>query len=71
MQKTNNWEKNNGESNYNVWWGNTVLTLVSINFAQEWEVPRTHYGKPDLQGVWTNKTLTPLTRNQEFGDQRP
>jgi len=25
-------------------------------------VPRTPYGKPDLQGVWTNATLTPLER---------
>ena len=46
------------------------MAFVSIGFAQDWEVPRTPYGKPDLQGIWTNKTLTPLTRNQEFGDQR-
>lgn len=33
-------------------------------------MPRTSSGKPDLQGIWTNKTLTPLTRAKEFGDQR-
>ncbi len=28
----------------------------------EWEVPRTSHGHPDLQGNWTNATLTPFTR---------
>ena len=28
----------------------------------EWEVSRTPYGHPDLQGNWTNATLTPFTR---------
>ena len=27
-----------------------------------WEVPRTPDGHPDLQGNWTNQTLTPLER---------
>ena len=27
-----------------------------------WSVPRTPDGKPDLQGNWTNETLTPLER---------
>ncbi len=30
--------------------------------AKSGGVPRTPYGKPDLQGVWTNATLTPLER---------
>jgi hypothetical protein len=30
--------------------------------AKNWSVPRTPDGKPDLQGVWTNATLTPLER---------
>ncbi|MEX0618839.1 MAG: hypothetical protein WDZ76_14940 [Pseudohongiellaceae bacterium] len=48
-----------------------ALTLaVSTLQAAEWEVPRTASGQPDLQGVWTNKTMTPLTRSQEFGDLR-
>ena len=29
-------------------------------------VSRTPEGKPDLQGVWTNSTLTPLERSKEF-----
>jgi|TARA_B100000809_G_scaffold259664_1_gene305126 hypothetical protein len=30
--------------------------------AGDWEVPRTADGHPDLQGNWTNATLTPFTR---------
>ena len=30
-------------------------------------VPRTSDGHPDLQGVWTNATITPLERPPEFG----
>src|SRR4051812_33766789 len=27
-----------------------------------WTMPRTPDGQPDLQGIWTNLTLTPLER---------
>jgi hypothetical protein len=30
--------------------------------AKTWTVPRTPEGKPDLQGNWTNETLTPIER---------
>src|SRR5687768_7606557 len=30
--------------------------------AQSWQPPRTAWGHPDLQGNWTNATLTPLAR---------
>ncbi len=30
--------------------------------TEAWEAPRTPYGHPDLQGNWTNATLTPFTR---------
>ena len=50
---------------------------VSVGFAQQrgeiqsWVTPRTQHGHPDIQGVWTNATMTPLERpvdlaNQEF-----
>lgn len=30
--------------------------------SDQWVVPRTEYGHPDLQGEWTNATLTPIER---------
>ncbi len=37
--------------------------------AKRWIVPRTPDGQPDLQGVWSNTTLTPLERPAELGDK--
>jgi hypothetical protein len=34
-----------------------------------WTVPRTPDGHPDLQGVWTNATLTPLERPERLRDR--
>ena len=33
--------------------------------AQDWVVPRTPDGHPDLQGTWTNVTITPFQRSEE------
>ena len=34
-----------------------------------WTVPRTPNGQPDLQGTWTNGTLTPFERPAALGDK--
>ncbi|MBC7983389.1 MAG: hypothetical protein H7Y02_05985 [Candidatus Obscuribacterales bacterium] len=55
------------------------LTLGLLTLAAEaadvgktkgaWRAPRTESGQPDLQGVWTNATITRLERSTEFGDR--
>ncbi len=46
-----------------------ISTAAAQNRASnaEWEVPRTPDGRPDLQGIWTNQSMTPIQRgrNQE------
>jgi len=37
--------------------------------TKTWVQPRTPDGQPDLQGVWTNVTLTPLERPPEFANK--
>src|SRR5690349_21501457 len=34
-----------------------------------WTVPRTPDGRPDIQGVWANNTITPLERPRQFGNR--
>jgi hypothetical protein len=34
-----------------------------------WSAPRLSDGHPDLQGVWTNATITPLQRAPQFADK--
>jgi hypothetical protein len=47
-----------------------ALLLSGPVLADDWTVPRTPDGKPDLQGIWSNATQTPLERPEEFGDKR-
>ena len=50
----------------------TVAWLIGqITLAQttRFEVPLTSDGVPDLQGIWTSNTITPLERDPRFGDQ--
>lgn len=47
-----------------------LLICGSSAFAAEgWKVPRTSWGAPDLQGIWTNASLTSLERNPVFKDK--
>lgn len=43
-----------------------IIPLCTVA-ADDWVMPRTPDGKPDLQGIWTNATQTPLERPDEFG----
>src|SRR5690348_15799428 len=42
---------------------------VSSSHAQTYKAPRTVLGQPDLQGAWTNESITRLERHPELGDR--
>jgi hypothetical protein len=44
-----------------------LAVVPTSSSAQEWTPPRTEHGHPDLQGAWTNATLTPLQRRPGLG----
>jgi hypothetical protein len=44
-----------------------AIAWASLASAQTWSPPRTSDGHPDLQGVWTNATITPIERPKELG----
>ncbi|MEO2123924.1 MAG: hypothetical protein ABGY10_11490, partial [bacterium] len=45
----------------------TAAAQVRTASTQAWEIPRTSDGHPDLQGNWTNVTLTPFQRREGRG----
>ena len=42
------------------------LTALPLCAQKTWTLPRTPDGKPDLQGIWNNATLTPLERPAQY-----
>lgn len=45
--------------------------IAAVSFgANSWTSPRTPDGQPDLQGIWTNATLTPLERPAELAGKQ-
>ena len=42
------------------------LTQGTVSAQESWRVPRTADGQPDLQGVWSNNTATPMQRPAAF-----
>src|SRR5262249_40694636 len=47
-----------------------VLSAPNAFAQQRYVAPRTEYGHPDFQGVWTNATITPLVRPEQYADRR-
>lgn len=45
----------------------TTLAIAGVN-AQD-QIKRTPWGAPDIEGTWTNATLTPLQRPPELGSK--
>ena len=43
-----------------------LLWLTPLSSNAEYQAPRNFFGDPDLQGTWTNATLTALQRPDEF-----
>lgn len=42
------------------------LVSAAAIAAADYQAPRTSYGAPDLQGIWTNQTVTQLQRPDDF-----
>ena len=49
--------------------GQSASPAVKTAPAKAWKAPRTPDGHPDLQGIWTNSTLTPLERPPQFANK--
>src|SRR4051812_10722819 len=46
-----------------------VTPLAAQTVKTKWTPPRTPDGQPDLQGVWTNPTVTPFERPTQFANK--
>lgn len=47
-------------------YGQARATTAAASAEKTYTVPRTPWGNPDLQGIWTNATITPLQRPDRF-----
>ena len=44
----------------------SLILIMSLPSYAEYEAPKNFFGDPDLNGTWTNATLTALQRPEEF-----
>lgn len=44
--------------------------VLAAQTGDSWIAPRTPFGHPDLQGVWTNPTITPMERPASLADRQ-
>lgn len=54
--------------------GSATVLATSFSFvsfaAEDYTVPRTEWGQPDLQGVWNFSSNRPMQRPQQFGERQ-
>ncbi len=43
--------------------------VAAQTLYDNYQVPKNTFGQPDLQGTWTNVSLTPITRSKELGNR--
>ena len=48
----------------------TALVPGLVSAQDDYVVPRTEYGQPDLQGVWNFSSFIPLQRPAYFADKK-
>jgi len=46
-----------------------LISGTALHAADDYTVPRTEWGHPDLQGVWNFASNIPMTRPRQFGDR--
>jgi len=48
------------------WFAAPAAAQSRAESPKKWTTPRTPDGRPDLQGIWTNATITPFERPREL-----
>ncbi|MBM41633.1 MAG: hypothetical protein CL483_06890 [Acidobacteria bacterium] len=57
------------QSTFRMLVGAATLALLTPTSVTAQATPKTPWGDPDLQGTYTNKTITPLERPESLGDK--
>jgi len=47
-----------------------IVQSIPAYAAEEFSMPRTQWGQPDLQGVWNFASDVPMSRPEEYGDRQ-